>query len=84
MHVHHAPDLTMPTRADAIDTARQAREMGMRALVLKNSCYPTAPLAALVNQLVPEVKVFGSICLNYEVGGLNSDALEASAKLGPE
>ena len=82
MHVHHAPDLTMPTRADALGIARQAREMGMRAIVLKNQSYPTAPLATMVSQLVPEVKVFGSICLDYEVGGLNPDALEASAKLG--
>jgi predicted TIM-barrel fold metal-dependent hydrolase len=82
MHVHHTPDLTMPTRTDALGIARQAREGGMRAIVLKNQSYPTAPLAAMVSQLVPEVKVFGSICLDYEVGGLNPDALEASAKLG--
>jgi hypothetical protein len=36
----------------------------------------------MVNQIVPEVKVFGSICLDYEVGGLNCYALESSAKLG--
>ena len=36
----------------------------------------------MVSKLVPEVNVFGSICLDYEVGGLNSYALEASAKLG--
>ena len=82
MHVHHAPDLTMPTRADALGIARQAGEMCMRAIVIKNQSYPTAPLATMVSQLVPEVKVFGSICLDYEVGGLNPDALEASAKLG--
>jgi hypothetical protein len=82
MHVHHAPDLTMPTRADALDTAKQARQMGMRAIVLKNQCYPTTPLATMVNQMVPEIKVFGSICLEYEVGGLNFYALESSAKLG--
>ena len=61
MHVHHTPDLTMPTRADALGIARQAGEMGMRAIVIKNQSYPTAPLAAMVSQLVPEVKVFGSI-----------------------
>jgi predicted TIM-barrel fold metal-dependent hydrolase len=82
MHLHHGPDLTMPTRSDALETARQARAMGMRAIVLKNQNYPTAPLATMVNQLVPEVKVFGSICLDYDVGGLNYYALETSAKLG--
>ena len=82
MHLHHGPDLTMPTRSDALETARQARAMGMRAIVLKNQNYPTVPLAPMVNQLVPEVKVFGSICLDYDVGGLNYYALETSAKLG--
>jgi hypothetical protein len=82
MHLHHCPDLTMPTRSDALDTARQARDIGMRAIVLKNQNYPTAPLASMVSRFVPEVKVFGSICLDYDVGGLNSDALETSARLG--
>ena len=40
MHLHQGPDLTMPTRSDALETARQARAMGMRAIVLKNqNCY---------------------------------------------
>ena len=81
MHVHHGPGAIV-YRADALDTARQARQMGMRAIVLKNKYYPTTPLATLVSQLVPEVKVFGSICLDYEVGGLNFHAVAASAKLG--
>ena len=81
MHVHHGPGAIV-YRADALDSARQARQMGMRAIVLKNKYYPTTPLATLVSQLVPDVKVFGSICLDYEVGGLNFHAVEASAKLG--
>jgi len=36
----------------------------------------------MVGRLVPEVKVFGSICLEYEIGGLNLHALDSSAKLG--
>jgi len=56
--------------------------MGMRAIVLKSADFPTAPLATLVEQLVPEVKIFGGICLEYEIGGLNFHALEFSAKVG--
>ena len=82
MHLHHGPDFAMPTRSDALETARQARAMGMKAIVLKNQNFPTALLATMVSQLVPEVKVFGGICLDYDVGGLNGDALESSAKLG--
>jgi hypothetical protein len=67
---------------DALETAKWARQMGMRAIVLKSPDFPTTPLAAIVEQLVPEVKVFGSICLEYEIGGLNLHALEFSAKIG--
>jgi hypothetical protein len=82
MHCHHAPAIIIPGRMDALETAKQARQMGMRALVLKSSYFPTAPMADIVNQLVPEVKCFGGICLDYEIGGLNIHALETSAKMG--
>jgi hypothetical protein len=67
---------------DALETAKCAREMGMRGIVLKSTSIPTTPLAMLVGKLVPEVNVFGSICLDYGIGGLNFHALELSAKFG--
>ena len=82
MHCHHSPMAFLPGRMDALETAKWARQMGMRGIVLKNSCFPTAPLAAVIEQLVPEIKTFGSICLDYEIGGLNYRALEFSAKFG--
>ncbi|MEJ2738640.1 MAG: DUF6282 family protein [Dehalococcoidia bacterium] len=82
MHVHFAPDALMEFRMDALETARYAGQMGIRAIVLKAHSCPTAPLAYTIGKLVPEVKVFGSICLDYEVGGLNAHALLAMAKLG--
>jgi hypothetical protein len=81
MHIHPAPD-TMPMRVDALEAARQAKNAGMRAIVLKSHYYCTAPLATLVSQLVPDIGVIGSVCLDYEIGGLNFHALEISAKLG--
>ena len=82
MHLHHGPDSFLPRRVDALEAARQAQQMGMRAIVLKNHHYPTAPLATMVSQLVPGMGVFGSLCLDFEIGGLNFYALECSAKLG--
>ncbi len=81
LHVHHGPD-TRPRRVDAFEAAKQAQQAGMRAIVLKSHIYPTVPLAILISQLVPGIKIFGSICLDYEIGGLNLFALEASAKMG--
>jgi len=81
MHMHPAPDI-IPSRVDALEAARQAKAVGMRGFVIKSHFYPSAPLATIVNQLVPEVSAFGSVCLDYEIGGLNHHALEAVAKLG--
>ncbi len=82
MHLHPGPDPSGPRRVDAIEAATQAQQAGMRAIVLKSHQYPTTALAIIVSQLVPGVTVCGSICLDYEVGGLNFHALESSAKLG--
>jgi len=80
MHMH--PGLPMGfSRIDAIEAARQAQQAGMKAIVLKSHNY-TAAVALIVNQLVPDIKVFGSICLDYEIGGLNIHALENAVQLG--
>jgi hypothetical protein len=81
MHIHSGPDV-ITRRLDAIEAARQAQKAGMRAIVLKNHFYPTTPLAHLVNQCVPGIQVFGSLCLNHEIGGLNTYAVKHSAALG--
>jgi hypothetical protein len=82
MHCHHAPDAMIEGRMDALETVKKAREMGMRAVVLKSTYFPTAPMADIIGKLVPEVKVFGSVCLDNEIGGLNYEALEPLAKFG--
>lgn len=80
-HVHFAPDI-QPRRFTAIEAALAAREMGLRGIVIKSHSYPTGPLASMVSEIIPEIAVFGGICLDHEVGGLNAHAVEASAKLG--
>ena len=82
MHVHHGPDAHIRRRVDAMQAALQAEEAGMRAIVLKNHDYPTAPLAHMVNQQVKNLTVFGSLCLDFEIGGLNPAAVKVSGRLG--
>jgi hypothetical protein len=81
MHLHPGPDV-FACRVDALEAASQAKAAGMKAIVIKNHFYPTAPIAMMVNQLVPGFTVFGSVCLDYEMGGLNVHAVEYSAKAG--
>lgn len=82
MHLHFDREVGVSRRQDALETALAAREMGLRGIVLKNHNSPTALLANLVSRLVPDIAVIGSICLEYEVGGLNAHAVETTAKLG--
>ena len=81
MHLHIGPD-EMQTRVDAVEAAEQAADVEMKAIVLKNHSFPTTPVAITAQELFPEIKVFGSICLDYEIGGLNIGTLERQAKFG--
>jgi hypothetical protein len=55
---------------------------GLAGFVLKNRTYCTQPLALLVQRLVPEVRVFGCLVLDGEVGGLNYRAVKSAAEIG--
>lgn len=80
LHVHSDPD-SVPRSIDAIDAARQARDRGIRAILLKNHYEPTASLAYLVRKEVPGIEVFGGIVLNRAVGGVNPAAVERLGKV---
>jgi len=62
MHVHAGPDVFIERRMDALQVARLAREYGMRGIVFKSHSYLTAPMSYIVNQAVPEISTFGSLC----------------------
>ncbi len=78
VHVHSDPD-AVPRRLDALDTARLAKEAGVRAIVLKNHWAPTVQLAYTVAKVVPGIDVFGAISLDRAVGGVNPEAVKQAA-----
>jgi hypothetical protein len=80
-HVHSSPDL-VPRKLDDFEVARQARERGMVAVVLKNHFLSTALRVSLVEQQVPGIRLIGSIVLNRPMGGINPWAVEAAARGG--
>ncbi len=80
-HVHSAPDL-VPRKLDDVEVARQARDAGMAAVVLKNHFLATALRVSLVESLVPGIRVIGSVVLNRPMGGMNPWAVEAAARGG--
>jgi hypothetical protein len=82
MHIHIDPESRLKRRQDSLQLAQTARDAGLRAIVLKNREYGTVPLALLVQGLVPEVLIFGSITLDNEAGGLNPGAVLAWVRMG--
>ncbi len=81
LHVHSGPDL-LPRSASDLDLAYRFRERGLAGFVIKSHYIPSAPRAALVRSLVPEVHALGAIVLNAAVGGINAVAVEISARAG--
>lgn len=82
MHLHHGPDISQGRWYDALELATEAEKTGLRAIVLKHTHYSTAPLAYFAGKIVRDIAVFGSITLNYEVGGLNPAAVKIAGEMG--
>ena len=81
IHIHVGPDY-MPRYADATTLAEEARDAGMRAIVVKCHLTSTVGAAHAACLAVPEVKTFGSISLNGTVGGLSPRSVTAAVKSG--
>ncbi len=83
LHCHFGPDAHRERSVDAFEAAREAAAAGHRAVVLKSHDAPTASLAWAVQREVGDaVSVFGGICCDCEVGGVNPAAVEVALRLG--
>jgi len=82
LHCHFGPDAHRERSVDAFDAAREAALANHRAVVLKSHDFPTASLAWAVQQQTPGIAVFGGICCDREVGGVNPAAVEVALRLG--
>ena len=82
MHCHHGPDPHRVRSVDAAEAVTEAEALGMAAIVLKSHVYPTGPIAVLMQKTVTRLRVFGGICCDFEVGGLNPAAVEVALRTG--
>jgi len=83
LHCHFGPDPHRERSVDAFEAAREATAAGHRAIVLKSHDSPTASLAWAVQREVGDaISVFGGICCDREVGGVNPAAVEVALGLG--
>lgn len=81
LHVHTGPDL-LPRSASDLELAYRCRELGLAGFAIKSHYIPSAPRAAVVRALVPEVTALGSVTLNAAIGGINPVAVEIAARAG--
>jgi len=83
VHVHVGPHLkSSPRRVDPIEAALQARDVGMRAIVLKDVFQMTNGTAWLVNRHVPGIAVYGGLMLNTVYGGMNPRTFKTAIHYG--
>lgn len=82
-HMHPGPTVDAVPRFDVYEAALQAKAAGMRAFVFKNHHYCTAPLAEVVNRLVPHFTVVGGVCIDtVSTGGFNIHTIKQAAEYG--
>lgn len=81
LHIHSAPDL-MPRRSNDLEFARRAAASGMAGILIKSHFTSTADRTALVGEIVPDVQVYGALCLNHSSGGINPIAVEIAGRSG--
>lgn len=83
LHVHIGPEI-LP-RKFTVQTLVEAEQGKLSGMALKSHFYPTIPLIKSIgdNDIRDATKLIliGSVTLNNYVGGLNPDAIYASAKL---
>lgn len=81
LHQHAAPSI-FERVTDEVGLALEARQRGMRAVLLKAHEQDTSGRATLVRRQVGGIETFGGVVLNDAVGGLNPHAVDSSIKLG--
>lgn len=81
LHLHAGPDVR-ERKLSYFEAALQAKDEGMKAILIKSHFTITADIASLIQILLKDILVFGGITLNYAVGGLNPVAVETAIKLG--
>lgn len=81
LHIHSGPDI-FDRVADFLEIAQMAQSAGQRAIILKGHAEVTTNRATYARRQTPDLEVFGSIVLNWFVGGLNPIAVELALRDG--
>lgn len=80
LHVHTGPDV-FPRLLTDVEAARQAKEAGMKAILIKSHVTITSDRAKIAAD-VTGFDVYGGLALNLPVGGINPHAVEMAIRMG--
>lgn len=83
LHCHSGPSV-MRRYFDHIEALEEAASVGIRAMLLKDHCYPVTPVTELLNKHFSHhgVELLSGVPLNNPVGGLNLHAVDHGIRLG--
>ena len=82
IHVHAGPHLpSSPRRVDPFEAATEARDAGMKAIVLMDVFQLSTGTAYLVNRVV-DFPVFGGLIMNTVYGGMNPRSVRTALHYG--
>jgi hypothetical protein len=82
LHVHTAPS-HFKRLMDDFELVLEADKYNMSGILIKNHYEPTGARAIIANKYSgSKAKLYGSITLNWPVGGINPYAVESSLRMG--
>jgi hypothetical protein len=82
-HIHLNPHVRSEDHMmDALEYANQARDAGMKAVVIKNVGIPSTGAAYFVNKIVNGFECYGSVAMNICNGGINPALIEHAVNHG--
>ena len=81
LHIHAGPDL-FPRELDEAEVVYQAKEIGMRGVLLKSHFTTNADRVYMLKKRFKEIDIFSSVVLNKSVGGINPEAVFTAMNLG--
>jgi len=84
LHAHGFPEVSLNYRGRIKDYewAKIAQELKMGGFVIKSHIWPTMERAYMLQCLYPKLRIYGSITLNPNVGGLSAWAVQSAIQLG--
>lgn len=84
LHAHGYPEISLSYKGRVTDHdwAKAAQELNVGGFVIKSHVWPTMERAYLLQDQFPDLRIYGAVTLNPNVGGLSPWTVESAIALG--